>query len=481
MSMNPFEHKHTHYHDDDEDLAQVMDPAQRSLADALRVSFGLLKIVMVILVLIYLGSGFFTVKEQEVVVRLMFGRIMGQTAEDQVVTSEGRFHWGWPFPIQQLVRVDTSPRQLRVHDAFWYGEGSPGARGGPLNPERDGSLLTGDANIVHARFVVNYRVGFASLAGGGEGERSAQAALDFVKNIGDMSLAENMVRTMAEEAVVRTMAGVRADDFLLDRVDRDRRRIRDAIQERLDEVGSGILVTSVEVGDRRYPLEVSDAYLAATSAQNDRGSRVAEARRQSEEILTASAGAAYPQLLRLVDRYEALTRLLERSEDEPMERELEHRRILRRALEKAFSQSRLPMMVEPETDEGIAALAAWADTDPNTGANMVPMAAISGRVATRVRDAESTASNMVRDMATEAERFRILREEYRQSLYVMVDQRWQSMLEEIFGENNRRPRFFIAPGHAYLDINIDPQLRAELERERLRRDRERREGGGRGQ
>lgn len=472
MSANPFEHKHTHYHDDDEDLQQVMDPAQQSLADALKVSFGLLKVIMVILVLVYAASGFFTVKEQEVAVRLVFGRIIGQTDEDKVILSEGRFFWGWPFPIQQVLRVDTSPRRVRINDAFWH-EGDA-ARSGPLNPERDGSILTGDANIIHARFVVNYRIGFASIAGGGEGERSARQVLDFIHNIGEVELSDQVVRAAAEEAVVRTLAGFTADDFLLDRVDRNRRMLRDNIQERLDVMGAGILITSVEVGDRIFPREVEAAFLAATNAQNTRGQRIAEARQRSEEILTAAAGAGYPEVLRLVDRYEELTRFVERSDTALRQTEAEQLTLLRQSLEKAFREGRLPAGIRPESEEGIQTLRAWLDQESLDPTMLIPTVTLSGQVAARVRQAEAVASSVVRDTATEAERFTILREEYRNTLFVVLDQRWQNMLREVLGEANRRPRFFLAPGRPYLELNIDPQLRAELERERIQRDREQR-------
>ena len=71
---NPFEHHHDHGdHDHDLEVAEQLDPAQQSLADALRVSFGFLKVAMVILVVFYLFSGFFNVPSREVSVRLRFG------------------------------------------------------------------------------------------------------------------------------------------------------------------------------------------------------------------------------------------------------------------------------------------------------------------------------------------------------------------------------------------------------------------------
>ena len=41
-----------------------LDAAQQSLSDALRVSFGVLKVLMVVLFVVYLGSGVIRVDEQ---------------------------------------------------------------------------------------------------------------------------------------------------------------------------------------------------------------------------------------------------------------------------------------------------------------------------------------------------------------------------------------------------------------------------------
>ena len=74
-----------------------LDPASQSLADALSVSFWILKAVMLLLVLAFLGwsrhSGFFTVPPQQQALVLRFGGVKGAGAPKP----PGR-HWSWPFP-----------------------------------------------------------------------------------------------------------------------------------------------------------------------------------------------------------------------------------------------------------------------------------------------------------------------------------------------------------------------------------------------
>ena len=82
-----------------------VDPGQQSLADALKVSFGLLKVVMVGLVVLYALSGFYRVESQEEAVELFLGRIVGE-GEDRV-KDEG-FYFSWPFPLGAVIKVPTS-------------------------------------------------------------------------------------------------------------------------------------------------------------------------------------------------------------------------------------------------------------------------------------------------------------------------------------------------------------------------------------
>lgn len=64
--------------------------------------------------------------------------------------------------------MDTRPQSLVLDREFWYDtadrdRGRTQAeirreRSGLLDPTRDGSLLTGDLNIVHTRWTVTYRL-----------------------------------------------------------------------------------------------------------------------------------------------------------------------------------------------------------------------------------------------------------------------------------------------------------------------------------
>ncbi|MFW6060638.1 MAG: SPFH domain-containing protein, partial [Phycisphaeraceae bacterium] len=200
-----------------EESVEAFDPAQQSLADALRVSFMILKGVMVLLLLIYLGSGTFSVDAKHKAVRLRFGQIVGQPG--QQVYDEG-WYIGLPYPIEQKIHVPVSPRSVNVGTAFM--PSGQYRQGQGLDPISDGSLITGDANIVHGQFDVRYTI------------RDPAA---YVRNVGSMELADELVRLFAEQGIVHAVAQMEADRFIRGA---DMTQARLHAQERLDAMDTGV-------------------------------------------------------------------------------------------------------------------------------------------------------------------------------------------------------------------------------------------------
>src|SRR4030042_6819989 len=78
------------------------DAAGKSLSEALRISFIILKIIIIVLVVVFLASGFRTVEPDEQALVLRLGKIHG--------IGEGRLigpglHWVFPYPIDKIVKI----------------------------------------------------------------------------------------------------------------------------------------------------------------------------------------------------------------------------------------------------------------------------------------------------------------------------------------------------------------------------------------
>ena len=117
---------------------------------------------MVVLVLVFLGSGFFKVGPQEQAIILRFGKPVGEGEKALLGPGAALV---LPYPIDEHIKVSisgmqqvaprsagTRPRRSRN----WRAPNRPPAAS--LNPALDGYVLTADENIVHARATLTYRI-----------------------------------------------------------------------------------------------------------------------------------------------------------------------------------------------------------------------------------------------------------------------------------------------------------------------------------
>src|SRR6266404_2173719 len=152
------EHDHEHHsHDAPGAAAPVAseDAGSQALAEALKSSFAIVKVVMIVLVIVFFAKGFFTVGPQERAIILRFGNPQGEG--NKALLGAG-LHWSFPYPIDEVVKIPITEIQKVSSTVGWYfttpekefnnQEDPPGPS---LNPAIDGYTITGDGNIVHTR------------------------------------------------------------------------------------------------------------------------------------------------------------------------------------------------------------------------------------------------------------------------------------------------------------------------------------------
>ncbi|MGD2108126.1 MAG: hypothetical protein PVI86_01915, partial [Phycisphaerae bacterium] len=111
-----------HMHDSHDEFAhrnlelpeEPLDAASQSLADALRSSFSVLKVIMVVLVVLYLFSNVRSIDLYEEALTLRLGRL------HRVVDKPGLV-WAFPFPIDEIVPLPTKQSNdtlVRSHTLF---------------------------------------------------------------------------------------------------------------------------------------------------------------------------------------------------------------------------------------------------------------------------------------------------------------------------------------------------------------------------
>ncbi|MCD6365306.1 MAG: hypothetical protein J7M14_05470, partial [Planctomycetes bacterium] len=135
------------------------DAAGKSLAEALRLSFRLLTLIMIFMVVAFLWTGLKSIKSDELGIVKVFGR--------KTRIAKPGFTYNWPFPVGEIEIVDNAKYKF-IMDDFWMHETAADrakktlrerhARDEGLRPGWDGALLTGDRFLLHVRIECTYQV-----------------------------------------------------------------------------------------------------------------------------------------------------------------------------------------------------------------------------------------------------------------------------------------------------------------------------------
>jgi modulator of FtsH protease HflK len=392
------------------------DPAQQSLAEALKVSFGILKIAMAALVVAYLFSGTFSVGSNEMAVRLRFGEFVGSPG--QQVLERGTY-LAAPFPIEQVIKVDTRPITIDLDREFWFEplESSVGTtreamragRAGPLNPARDGSLLTGDFNIAHARWKVTYRV---------------VDPVAYITNVGRPKLAEEIVRCAVQQGIVQAVAQLPADELLKGVVNRE--TATGVAQRRLDDMQTGVAIDTLALDQVTPPLAVVGSFDAVTTAETTRSQLIVSAQQERARILGETAGEGAEGLLALLAEYEEATETAAADEITEIDRRI---------------------------DDAMFQL-------------QVGDARIGGDVARTINTAETYRTQVVERVKAEREMFERLLPQFRETPRIILSRLWADARESILTGDVET--FYTPAGQKAFKINRDPEIQKQRQQDQLR-------------
>lgn len=255
------------------------EASSQALSDALRSSFVIIRILMIGLVVVFLGSGFFTVGPQEKAVKLRFGKPVGEG--DTMLLGPGA-HWAFPYPIDEVVKIPVGVMQSVRSSVGWYATtpameaaGQEPPPEASLNPARDGYLLTGDANVIHVRGDLAYRI--------------REPGLQYVFGFAE---ASNLVQNAFNSAMVYGASRYKVDDVLT----HDFAGFRELVQRRMSQLVEqqqlGIVIDQINL-QAIPPRQLKEPFNAVAEAEARRGKVLNEARNhESQAINNARANAA---------------------------------------------------------------------------------------------------------------------------------------------------------------------------------------------
>ncbi|RPI61222.1 MAG: hypothetical protein EHM48_06015 [Planctomycetaceae bacterium] len=293
---------HDHGHDDGGPLTspgniggEHADTASKSLTEALRWSFGLLTVAMVVVIVLFLVSGFTVVKSQEIGVKKVFGAITETVGPGLAYT--------WPFPVGEIEVINIKPQTIRIDD-FWLNETAqdmgkalrermPAGEG--LRPGWDGALFTGDRNLIHVKLDCYYTIDNVENFLKNIPRDSTYYTMDSVTH--EIRIKEPL-RSAICQAAVRSAARLTADSmqnnqgvFL--------EQVKIEAQKTLNDLNTGIKIDSVAIAPEgiTWPLAARGAYEEAQNAKSQMESAINEAYTYARNTLSKAAGGNYKKLV----------------------------------------------------------------------------------------------------------------------------------------------------------------------------------------
>lgn len=253
----------------------IHEEGRQALADALGLSFRLLRGLMALVGLAYLASGVFVVHQHERAIILLFGRAAGLGADR--IRDPG-LHWTWPRPFSEVVKLPTERVQTLTSSSFWYGREADfqdnAAAPPTLRPDRDGYLLTGDANLLHARWAARYTI-----------ESPEAQAFGF-------AAFDDLLRSELDRAVVRVTARFPVDRALRTDLEAYREAVESDLRERCRALELGIRLHGVDILGLTPPRQVAAAFDGVTQSAQERAQQISDARAYAVRTVNEAQGEA---------------------------------------------------------------------------------------------------------------------------------------------------------------------------------------------
>jgi len=229
-----------------------------------RLSPRLLWALLIVVVVLWLLSGFYMIGPGERGLVLTFGRLTGQ--------KESGLHYRLPAPFQSNFVVDTA--RVRTAEIGYRTQAD-----GQNVVLEEAQMLTGDENMVVVQLFVQYLV---------------QDPVAYRFHVRD---AEAVLKASAEIAL-RSTVGQNTIDFTMTegRV-QAQAQVKERLQELLDQYQTGLLVTEARLLAVDPPTEVRDAFHDVVRAFEDRERLVKESEGYAEQVVPAARGGAAQMVL----------------------------------------------------------------------------------------------------------------------------------------------------------------------------------------
>lgn len=233
-----------------------------------------------IAVAVWLASGIYTVRQNEVGLNMIFGRFVGKSGPG--------LNYNLPYPIGSVIKP-----QVTQINRMEIGSPTPVAQrgqGAQRMSTEDGLMLTGDGNIVDIAFQLQWQI-------------DPGRPENFVFNIQN---PEMTIRAVAESGM-REAIGRRAIQAILttDRVPIET-EVRTLIQDTLNSYQAGVLISGIQMLKADPPAQVIESFRDVQAAQQDQNRLRNEAETYASRVVPEARGAA-ARIVQEAEAYRART------------------------------------------------------------------------------------------------------------------------------------------------------------------------------
>lgn len=237
---------------------------------------GILFLVMIVIAIVWAGTGFYTVGPDEQAVLRFFGKKSG--------TASGGLHWYYPSPIgkRDVVAVTTT-RRLELG----FRSGADGFTVAQ-SVTNESLMITADVNIVDVQAVIQYKISnltnfLFNVDDPGDVDRGIPAGQPDGRTL----------RDIAESALRQVVGSRNIDDVLTTEKEQVQTEVLLIMRQLAKDYESGIDVLQVLLQNVNPPLEVQSAFEDVVRAREDKERLInlAEAY-QASEIPKATGEAA---------------------------------------------------------------------------------------------------------------------------------------------------------------------------------------------
>lgn len=223
-------------------------------------------VVLVLLGIIFVKSGYYTVEPDEEAVIIRLGKYLG--------TYPPGLHFKLPFGIDRVIHVKTK-RILQLEFGFRTQDlSSRRTKYSNKSYDSESLMLTGDLNVADVEWVVQYQIS------------------DPFKLLFQISEAEQTIKDVSE-SIMRRVVG---DRLVTEVLTTGRVEIstdaKDLMQKVLDKYDMGIKVVTVKLQDVNPPDTVKESFNEVNSAKQEQEKVINQAEEAYNKVIPAARGEA---------------------------------------------------------------------------------------------------------------------------------------------------------------------------------------------